>query len=195
MPFLTEELWHQLPQKAGAKSIALDRFPEVRANWKNAAAQEEFGLIQEVITSLRNMRAELKLDAKRKVAADYIAQNPFVRSLIQANLEPIRRLATLSEFRSSSTSLDPAGGVMRSTPLFELRIAFGEGIDKQVEIGRLKKDIERLQKDIELRRARTQDQDFINKAPKHVVEKDGITMVEQQIEQKKLKERLAQLEK
>jgi valyl-tRNA synthetase len=195
MPFLTEELWHQLPQKVSAKSIALDRFPEVRADWKNAAAQEEFGLIQEVITSLRNMRAEMKLDAKRKVAADYIAQNPHVRDVIQANLEPICRLAALSEFRLSSASLDPAGGVMRSTPLFELRIAFGEGIDKQAEISRLKKDIERLEKDIELKRARTQDQDFINKAPKHVVEKDAITMVERQIEQKKLKERLAQLEK
>ncbi len=30
MPFLTEELWHQFPQRAGAKSIALERFPEVR---------------------------------------------------------------------------------------------------------------------------------------------------------------------
>jgi len=28
MPFLTEELWHQLPQPSGARSIALDRFPE-----------------------------------------------------------------------------------------------------------------------------------------------------------------------
>jgi len=195
MPFLTEELWHQLPQKADAKSIALDRFPEVRAKWKNAAAQKEFGLIQEVITSLRNMRAEMKLDAKRKVAADYIAQNPYVRDLIQANLEPICRLATLSEFRLSSTSLDPADGVMRSTPLFELRIAFGEGIDKVAEIARLKKEIERLEKDIELKRARSQDQEFTSKAPPQVVKNHGIAMVERQLEQKKLKSRLEQLEK
>ena len=32
MPFLTEELWHQLPQRAGARSIALDRFPEPQRN-------------------------------------------------------------------------------------------------------------------------------------------------------------------
>ena len=32
MPFLTEELWHRLPQPAGARSIALDRFPEPRRN-------------------------------------------------------------------------------------------------------------------------------------------------------------------
>src|SRR5580698_2319691 len=30
MPFLTEELWHKLPQPDGARSIALDRFPEPR---------------------------------------------------------------------------------------------------------------------------------------------------------------------
>ncbi len=84
---------------------------------------------------------------------------------------------------------------MRSTALFDLRISYEEGIDKQAEIARLKKEIERLEKDIELKRARTQDQDFINKAPKHVVENLGITMVERQIEQKKLKERLAQLQK
>ncbi len=195
MPFLTEELWHQLPQRPGARSIALDRFPEVRANWKNAAAQDEFGLIQEVISSLRNMRAEMKLDTKRKVVADYIAQNPLVRNLIQANLEPICRLATLSEFRLSSTSLDPADGVMRSTPLFELRIAFGEGIDKVAEIARLKKEIERLEKDIELKRARSQDQEFTSKAPPQVVKNHGIAMVERQLEQKKLKSRLEQLEK
>jgi valyl-tRNA synthetase len=194
MPFLREDRRHQFPQRPGAESIALDRYPEVQARWKNPAAQKELALLQEVITLLRNMRAEMKLDAKRKVAADYVVQNPFARELIQANLEPIRRLAVLSEFRASAGPLDPAVGVMRSTPLFEFLIAFGEGIDKQAEIARLKKEIDRLEKDIELKRARTQDQDFINKAPKHVVENLGITMVERQIEQKKLKERLAQLE-
>src|SRR5258708_39346655 len=53
MPFLTEELWHQLPQRSGAKSIALDSFPEARADWKNAQAQEHFSLIQEVVQSDR----------------------------------------------------------------------------------------------------------------------------------------------
>jgi valyl-tRNA synthetase len=37
MPFLTEELWHQLPQPADAKSIALDKFPEAKAHWKTLA--------------------------------------------------------------------------------------------------------------------------------------------------------------
>jgi len=65
-PFLTEELWHQLPQQAGAKSIALDQFPEAHDHWKNARALEEVDGIQEVVAALRNIRAELKLDPKKR---------------------------------------------------------------------------------------------------------------------------------
>src|SRR3979409_2257864 len=54
MPFLTEELWHQFPQRVDAKSIALERFPEVPDSWRNNAALDEFGLLQEIITAVRN---------------------------------------------------------------------------------------------------------------------------------------------
>ena len=193
MPFLTEELWHQLPQKAAAKSIALDNFPEARADWKNAAAFEDFALIQEVITSARNIRAEMKIDTKRRVAADCAIQNPAARDLIRANVDPILRLAALSEIRFSADSLNADGGAMRSTALFDLRISYEEGIDKRTEIARLTKEIDRLQKDIMSKQEQLGDPDFRKKAPQHVVEKLTATMIERQIEQKKLKERLAQL--
>jgi len=68
MPFLTEELWHQLPQKAGAKSIALDQFPETQSRWKNVEAQKNVALIQEVVTALRTIRAELKARSEKESA-------------------------------------------------------------------------------------------------------------------------------
>src|SRR5712692_7327643 len=40
MPFLTEELWHQLPQRADARSIALECFPDPHAERMNSAAEE-----------------------------------------------------------------------------------------------------------------------------------------------------------
>src|SRR5262249_38840316 len=85
MPFLTEELWHQLPQQAGAKSIALDRFPEARAEWRNSGAVERFELIQEVITALRNLRSDMKADPKKKLAAQFSSSDAAVRRLIEAN--------------------------------------------------------------------------------------------------------------
>src|SRR6202035_585352 len=85
MPFLTEELWHQFPQRAGAKSIALECFPEVRDSWRNNSALEEFGLLQEIITAVRNIRAEMKLDPKKKVAAELSVADEAACASVESN--------------------------------------------------------------------------------------------------------------
>src|SRR5438034_358409 len=97
MPFLTEELWHQLPQPSGTKSIALGRFPEAETRWKNAEAMREVAQVQEVVTALRAIRAELRLDAKKKVAAEFSTNSPAMGDLIRANREAVERFARLSE--------------------------------------------------------------------------------------------------
>src|SRR5437016_7197659 len=89
MPFLTEELWHQLPQPSGTKSIALGRFPEAETRWKNAEAMREVAQVQEVVTALRAIRAELRLDAKKKVAAEFSTNSPAMEDLIRANREAV----------------------------------------------------------------------------------------------------------
>ncbi len=84
MPFLTEELWHRLPQPAGARSIALDRFPEPRAQWTDAAAEHGMATLQEIIIAARNIRAEMKLDRKEKVAADFSTGRSAIHKLVEA---------------------------------------------------------------------------------------------------------------
>src|SRR5579875_2286068 len=51
MPFLTEELWHRLPQPEGARSIALDQFPEPRPRWIDAAYEDEMAVLQEIVVA------------------------------------------------------------------------------------------------------------------------------------------------
>ena len=51
---------------------------------------------------------------------------------------------------------------MRSTAKFDLRIAYGDAMDKEAEIARLRKEIERLAKDIESKKARLADQTFLS---------------------------------
>jgi valyl-tRNA synthetase len=183
------ELRNESPERSGANP----RIAET--NWENATAVEEFELIQRVITAARTIRAELKLDARRKVGAECFIPNPVARRVIQANLEPVLRLANLSGIHFVTTKLDPTAGTMRSTALFELGISHGEGIDRKAEIARLRKEIDRLERDIRSKEDRLADEDFRNKAPQPVVEKLEFTKVERQIEQQKLKDQLAQLER
>jgi valyl-tRNA synthetase len=194
MPFLTEELWHKLPQPIGARSIALDLFPARREVWIDAGADRDMALIQEIIAAARNIRAEMKVDQKKKVAADFSTSDAAAQKLVESNLEPLLRLANLSGLSISSARLDSTGAAVRSTARFDLRIGYDEAVDKQEEIARLKKEIERLARDIESKKARLADETFLSKAPVKIVEDLRATLVGREIEYQKLLERLKQLQ-
>src|SRR6202158_4974118 len=83
MPFLTEELWHQLPQREGARSIALDRFPKPHTERIDTSCEEQVALLQESISSARNIRAEMKLDQKAKLPAQLGPATASVQSTVE----------------------------------------------------------------------------------------------------------------
>jgi valyl-tRNA synthetase len=196
MPFLTEELWHQLPQKAGARSIALDQFPEVQAGWKNAKALSDVALIQEVVTALRTIRAELKLDPKKRVQAEFATGDKAIAELIQASLGAVGRFAALSEMRMvPRQQFDAKTGAVRSTAQFDVRVAYSDVVDVTAEKVRLKKEIEGLQKAIVSKERQLGDETFRNRAPEKIIKGLETTLVEQRVELRKLQERLGQLEK
>ena len=194
MPFLTEELWHRLPQPPGARSIALDHFPEARHGWADQGADDAMAILQDVVAAARNIRAEMKLDPKKKVAADFWTGGPMRRNLIQENMEPIVRLASLSELRLSHDHLRPEGAAVRLTASFELSIPYADVVDKEAEIARLKKDEAKLEQGVASAQARLADQSFTSKAPAKVVDAQRATLAERQLELKKIRERLRQLE-
>ncbi len=191
MPFLTEELWHQLPQKAGAKSIALDEYPEARANWKSAEGLHEFGLVQEVIQGLRTVRAEMKLDPKKKVAADFFSADAGVRGIVEANLDGIVRLGLLNELRVTAEKLKEGNGGMRSSAQFDLQIPYpAETTDAGAERARLKKEMEGLQKAIASKEKQLGNETFRSRAPQNIIQQMESALGEQRVEMRKIEERL-----
>ncbi|HKF25812.1 MAG TPA: valine--tRNA ligase [Candidatus Acidoferrum sp.] len=193
MPFLTEELWHQLPQRPGARSISLERYPEAQAAWRNDAALREFALMQEVITTVRAIRADMKLDPKKRIAAEFSSGDPAVRSAVETNLDGILRLALLTELKISAEKMPQAGGAVRSTSLFDLRIVYTETVDMAAECTRLRKEHERLAKNIAAKEQQLADTTFRSRAPERIIQGLLSTLAEQRIELGKTAERLSQL--
>jgi valyl-tRNA synthetase len=194
MPFLTEELWHQLPQATGAKSIALDKYPEAPESWKDAGAIKEYGLVQEVIQALRTIRAEMKLDPKKKVAAEFFSRDGWTRGVVEANKDEIVRLAVLSGLGVLSQKLPEGGGGMRSTSEFDVGIPYtAETIDVAAECTRLKKELEGLEKAISSKERQLGNDTFRSKAPEKIIKQMEEALAAQRIESQKLAERLRQL--
>jgi len=66
--------------------------PETQSRWKNVEAQKNVALIQEVVTALRTIRAELKLDPKKKVQADFWTGDAATSNLVETNLRAITKI-------------------------------------------------------------------------------------------------------
>jgi valyl-tRNA synthetase len=194
MPFLTEELWHQLPQREGARSIALDRFPEPHGEQIDDRAEGRISLLQEFITAARNIRAEMKLDTKAKLLAQVRAGTDSIRTILADNIDTISRLANLNSVSFIETRFDSTKGVVRSTKDFELFIGYAAAFDASTQIAPLRKEIEQLAKNIASNQQRLDDETFRSRAPEKIVKGLESTIVERRTELEKLKQRLAQLE-
>ena len=192
MPFLTEELWQQLPQREGARSIALDRFPEPHSNWIDESAESEIALIQESITNQRDVLAKFKIQSGATVTAYTVTS----AAVLGSNLPTIQRL---SNRVNQALGAPPAG-----TKVFTERsgrdyvhyfVQAGTSGDNGAEIDKLRKDVEQLAKNIASNQQRLEDQTFRKRAPEHIVKGLESTLAERQAELAKLRERLATLEK
>jgi valyl-tRNA synthetase len=204
MPFITEELWHQLPQREGARSIALDRFPVPHAEQMDADAEEQVSLLQDIIIKVRGIRAENKIDPKQKVEMHIyqdrpgrieVLERPNIEGPLNDHLGLVMRLAILSSVIPESEPLDPAKGPVRSGPQYELGIQHGSVTNVFEEIQKTRKELDRVSKDIASKQLRLEDETFRSRAPEHIVKGLESTLAERRTEFNKLGERLAQLER
>ena len=98
MPFITEEIWQAMYDgKAPAKSIALAAYPQADEKQFDLAAETEMAILQDLIVSVRNVRAELKVEPKVKVPIEVFAHEPEIRTMIEQNRGAVERLANVGD--------------------------------------------------------------------------------------------------
>jgi valyl-tRNA synthetase len=137
----------------------------------------------------------MKLDPKAKLAGELAPATPAIGSAVERGLEAVLRLAHLSSLPFGKPPFDSTKGVVRSTTEFELFIPYEAAFDVQAEMTRLRKELDRLTKDIASKQQRLEDQTFRSRAPEHIVKGLETTLAERQSEFGKVGERLAQLER
>jgi valyl-tRNA synthetase len=193
MPFLTEELWHQLPQVEGARSIALAEFPDPPAEWIDETAEREMSQLQELITSTRNLRAELKLDSRKPMVAYIFAARPELRTLVEKYNAAVKQFAALSALNFVDARMNPSDGPLRSTTDFDIRIPYETVADIPGELAALAKEKERLEGIIAGQEKQLGNPAFSSKAPAAVIAKLQDSLAERKAEHAKVTQRISQL--
>lgn len=170
MPFLTEEIWHNLPSEN--ESIMMQSWPQA-PEYQDAASEKNMTLLMDVIKAIRNIRAEMKVAPGQKVEIILLAPDPTQLAVLEngkadilklaggANVELFNRLAEKPS-QSASAVLE---GVEVYLPIKGL-------MDLDKEIARLEKEITAVTKDQEILEVKLNNPGFTGKAPAAVVAKE-----------------------
>jgi valyl-tRNA synthetase len=170
MPFITEEIWHALHQgKPPAKSIALTSYPEQDQSRLDMQAERDITILQDLIVNVRNVRAEREVPPKTKTPVRIYAGNA-VRELIQQNRGMIERLANVESLEFSDQPLTEVAGV-RITNDFQVVVVYERQIDVAAERERLLKEQKKLQGELANIDRQLGNNEFLSKAPAHVVDR------------------------
>jgi valyl-tRNA synthetase len=172
MPFITEEIWHAMyAGNPPLKSIAFAAYPQAEDAQIDLAAETEMAILQDLIVSVRNLRAELKVEPKVKVPIEVFAHEAEIRRLIEENQGAILcdRTANVEKVTFVEDSLAKAAGA-RSTVRFDVHVVYEQKIDVAAECARLKKELEKIERDIANGGRQLGNEQFLAKAPAKVVE-------------------------
>ena len=180
MPFLTEELWQKLPgiskglhNKAYATSeqtIMLTTFPIGDDSLIDEAAETEMSSVIELITKVRNIRAEMNIKPGDRLAI-HIAGDSAIQSVFAANEAQIKKLARADNIvLANSLDVPKASARAVLTGNAEIAVPLEGLIDFEKERARLQGQIEKL--DVELQRLNGQlsNKNFVEKAPEEKVQ-------------------------
>ncbi len=164
MPFITEEIWQTLPHEGDA--LMVSQWPEFDPALDFPVAEAEMKRIMDVIRGIRNRRAEMNVPPSRK-AKVYIATAQ--QQTFCDGSAIVAKLAYANEVEIGN-SFDMDGAVTIVTDDATVYIPMDELVDKQAEIARLSKELEKATKELAQCNGKLNNQGFLAKAPANVVE-------------------------
>lgn len=178
--------------KPPLKSIALAAYPRASEKQIDAAAETEMAILQDLIVSVRNVRAELKVETRATVPIRIHAEAD-VRRIVEQNRGAVEKQANVSEVAFVDESLARQPGA-RTTARFEVRVLYEKQIDVAAERERLSKELARIEKEIENAERQLGNEAFLSKAPPKVVEGLRKTLEDRKVMREKNLGALTQLD-
>jgi valyl-tRNA synthetase len=174
LPFLTEELWQKVPVtiRLSGDTIMLQPFPVADEKLISDAATKDVEWLKTVVTGVRNIRGEMDISPARLVPI--LLSNGSTED--KKRLDKFTRELTFLVRPESLTWLgDNAEKPLSATALvgeMELLVPMAGLIDKEAELARLDKEIDRKQKDRGKTEGKINNPSFVEKAPDEVVQKE-----------------------
>ena len=196
MPFLTEEIWQRVAPLAGVMgdTVMLSNYPEAEEAKKDAQAEADVEWLKGVIEGIRNIRGEMNISPSKPLTILFRNGSDQDKARLDANLTFLQTLAKLESVTWLNVGDEAPMSATALVGDMEVLVPMAGLIDKDAEIARLQKEIDKATKDLERIQGKLSNDSFVAKAPAEVVEKERAKCDDLQLAVSKLEEQKVRIE-
>ncbi len=181
MPFITEELWRDLPT-AHKESISLTEYPQPNPAEVHEESEQKLERLKEIITAIRALRSDLRIEPSRKIRLYYRAGES--KALVEEFMPHILSLARLESLQEADT--EPPNCVAGFSKDFEFFLPVDEGIRVEELINSYSKRLSEVEKSLQSLRQKLSNENFLSKAPEEEVQRARQNLQELEEEKEKV---------
>ncbi len=192
MPFISEEIWQQLPYNK-EEALVVAAWPQPNEGHTFPEEAADMAVLQEVARAIRNLRSQVQLPPGKKTAV-IVRAGGRVAICLDQERHHLGKLTSAEPLTIQQEAVKPkqaltaiiAEGIEVYLPL--------EGvIDLEAETARLEKELNQVQAEIKKTEGKLNNPSFVDKAPDEVVAKEKLRREEQESRLSKLRQRLQEL--
>lgn len=191
MPFVTEHIWQNLPHEG--ESIVTSAWPTVDASLVFEESKDVMEQLVEIIKAVRQSRLEVNTPLSKEIPIKIQAKNETIQQLLKTNQHYLERFCNPSTLEIETQIDIPDKAMTTVVAAGEVILPIEGLIDMDKELERLEKDIQKWQKELDRVNKKLSNENFVNKAPEHVINEEKEKQVKYQEKYDGVKARIEQL--
>ncbi|MCX5862327.1 MAG: valine--tRNA ligase [Desulfomonile sp.] len=179
VPFITEEVASKL--SVGQDTIIAGPFPNADKSRIDEDAERRMGILMDLVTSVRNIRAEMNLSPALLLSVTVVCHTDEEMALVEGAGNIVRSLARIGQL----TLVGPSDGVevprMSATAVvanMRVMVPLAGLVDPDAEIARLEKELAKIEKEFNIVEKKLSNDNFLSKASPEAIQKQQDRHVE-----------------
>ncbi len=195
VPFISAEVWQAMPGHEECPDIAVQPFPAARPGCSRPDDAGRMEMVQETISAVRTIRAELNIAPSLKLTAIVRPVDAEAAGVLESQREMLLVLARLDKLTIDGAAEAPRVAASQVACGNEIIVPLSGAVDFAAETARLEKELAKIDKEYAMIAGKLGNKNYVSRAPAEVVERDKARVAEladAKIKLASLKERFAE---
>jgi len=195
MPFITEQVWQSIPHVG--ESIMIAPFPVGDASMIDEESEKRMEAVMEVTRAIRNLRAEIGVSPGKAVDAMILPLKKDAMVALQSVAESIKSLAKVDrlDIVAGPPSSEHNRFISAHLTMADVYVPLAGLVDIEREVARLRDELAEVERELARCTSKLENEQFMSRAPAHVIEKERRIAQEMTEKGAKLRQRLDMLTK